>query len=179
MWAFTVVCGRCVRALSAIFCHCIVQWLGMADYMHPCITTLCDRYKHPCFACGGDFELGWWGFGKWLVKQYHLYSREQSLMFAVYVWLWWIVKIFVGEWACPSRNIIVIIKNNLIEVLCKINYNLLLILDSFKTFRKLQTLMQREGQAHSPTKSERDSAENLIDGGVGKQSLRLYGRKVW
>ena len=40
------------------FCHCIVQWLGMADYMHPCITTLCDRYKHPCFACGGDFELG-------------------------------------------------------------------------------------------------------------------------
>ena len=29
-----------------------------------------------------------------------------------------------------------------------------------------------------PTKSERDSAENLIDGGVGKQSLRLDGRKV-
>ena len=70
-------------------------------------------------------------------------------------------------------------KNNLIELLCKINYDLPLILNSFKAFRKLQTLMQREGQAHSPTKSERDSAENLIDGGVGKQSLRLYGRKVW
>ena len=72
--------------------------------------------------------------------------KEESLVFAVYVWLWWIVKIFVREWACPSRNIIVIIKNNLIELLCKINYNLPLILDSFKTFRKLQTLMQREGQ---------------------------------
>lgn len=22
-------------------------------------ATLCDRYKHPCFACGGDFGLGW------------------------------------------------------------------------------------------------------------------------
>ena len=32
--------------------------------------------------------------------------------------------------------------------------------------------VQREEQARSPTKSERDSAENLIDGGVGKQSLR-------
>ena len=54
-----------------------------------------------------------------------------------------------------------------------------MILDNFKTFRKLQTLMQREGLAPRPTKSERDSAENLIDGGVGKQSIRLYGRKVW
>ena len=73
--------------------------------------------------------------------------KEESLVFAVYVRLRWIVEIFVGDGACPSRNIIVIIKNNLIELLCKINYNLLLILDSFKTFRKLQTLMQREGQA--------------------------------
>ena len=33
-----------------------------------------------------------------------------------------------------------------------------------------------EGQAHFPTKSDGDSAENLIDGAVGKQSLRLDGR---
>ena len=37
--------------------------------------------------------------------------------------------------------------------------------------------MQREGRAPRPTKSD-DSAENLIDGAVGKQSLRLDGRKV-
>ncbi len=30
--------------------------------------------------------------------------------------------------------------------------------------------VRREGQARSPTKSERDSAENLIDGADGKQS---------
>ena len=35
-----------------------------------------------------------------------------------------------------------------------------------------QGLVQREGQAHSPTKSEWDSAENLIDGADGEQSLR-------
>ena len=29
------------------------------------------------------------------------------------------LSLFVGEWACPSRNIIVIIKNDLIELLCK------------------------------------------------------------
>ena len=34
------------------------------------------------------------------------------------------------------------------------------------------------GASSSPTKRERDSAENLIDGGMG-QSLRLDGRKVW
>ena len=35
-----------------------------------------------------------------------------------------------------------------------------------------QGLLQREGQARSPTKSEWDSAENLIDGADGEQSLR-------
>jgi len=30
--------------------------------------------------------------------------------------------------------------------------------------------VQREGQAHSPTKREWDSAENLIDGADGEQS---------
>ena len=39
-------------------------------------------------------------------------------------------------------------------------------------------MMFREGQAHSPTKSEWDSAENLIDGADGEQSLSLDGRKV-
>ena len=38
--------------------------------------------------------------------------------------------------------------------------------------------MQREGQAPRPTKSESDSAENLIDGADGEQSLRLDGKKV-
>ena len=40
------------------------------------------------------------------------------------------------------------------------------------------TMMFREGQAHSPTKSDGDSAENLIDGAVGKQSLSLATDKV-
>ena len=38
--------------------------------------------------------------------------------------------------------------------------------------------MQREGQAHSPTKSEWDSAENLIDGADGEQSLSLATDRV-
>ena len=33
-------------------------------------------------------------------------------------------------------------------------------------------------RAHSPTKSEGDSAANLIDGADGEQSLRLDGRKA-
>ena len=37
--------------------------------------------------------------------------KEESLVFAVYVWLWWIVKIFVGEWAC--------VKSNMVYTLCK------------------------------------------------------------
>ena len=41
---------------------------------------------------------------------------------------------------------------------------------------------RKANQAHTdphPTKSERDSAENFIDGADGEQSLRLDGRKVW
>ena len=52
-------------------------------------------------------------------------------------------------------------------------------IDRLKTPRKSITTMQREGQAPRPTKSERDSAENLIDGADEEQSLRLDGRKVW
>ena len=70
-------------------------------------------------------------------------------------------------------------------------------MNSFETFFII-AMMFREGQAHSPTKSEWDSAnakpykhtddcstksewdsaENLIDGADGVQSLRLDGRKV-
>ena len=53
-----------------------------------------------------------------------------------------------------------------------------MILNRLKTLRKSITSIQREGQAHSPTKSEWDSAENLIDGADGEQSLSLDGRKV-
>ena len=71
---------------------------------------------------------------------------------------------FVGEWACPSRNIIAIIKNKV---------------DRLKTLRKSITTMQREGQAPRPTKSEWDSA--VLEGYAGRrvvvQSLRLDGKK--
>ncbi len=53
-----------------------------------------------------------------------------------------------------------------------------MILNRLKTPRKSITSIQREGRAHSPTKSEGDSAENLIDGADGVQSLRLDGRKA-
>ena len=53
-----------------------------------------------------------------------------------------------------------------------------MILNRLKTLRKSITSIQREGQARSPTKSEWDSAEKLIDGADGEQSLRLDGRKV-
>ena len=39
-------------------------------------------------------------------------------------------------------------------------------------------MMFREGQARSPTKSDGDSAENLIDGGDGEQSLSLATDRV-
>lgn len=43
----------------------------------------------------------------------------------------------------------------------------------------MEVLGATGGASSSPTKSERDSAENLIDGADGEQSLRLDGRKVW
>ena len=59
-----------------------------------------------------------------------------------------------------------------------------MILDRFKTLRKLQTLIQREGQARSPTKSERDSAvlEGLgrgEGGGVLLRGLWEWRGAVW
>ena len=53
-----------------------------------------------------------------------------------------------------------------------------MILNRLKTPRKSITLIQREGQARSPTKSEGDSAENLIDGADGEQSLSLATDRV-
>ena len=53
-----------------------------------------------------------------------------------------------------------------------------MILNRLKTPRKSITSIQREGRAHSPTKSEGDSAANLIDGADGEQSLSLATDRV-
>ena len=53
-----------------------------------------------------------------------------------------------------------------------------MILNRLKTPRKSITSIQREGQARSPTKSEGDSAANLIDGADGEQSLSLATDRV-
>ena len=53
-----------------------------------------------------------------------------------------------------------------------------MILNRLKTPRKSITSIQRDGQARSPTKSEGDSAENLIDGADGEQSLSLATDRV-
>ena len=53
-----------------------------------------------------------------------------------------------------------------------------MILNRLKTLRKSITSIQRDGQARSPTKSEGDSAENLIDGADGEQSLSLATDRV-
>ena len=65
----------------------------------------------------------------------------------------------------------------LIYQVSRINCDYVLHYNSINLFLII-AVMFREGQARSPTKSEWDSAENLIDGADGVQSLRLDSRKV-